>query len=206
MGNVPISVISDKSSRKALKTLFEETAPIESMRIRSVIPDNPTQSHKLALITKKVHKDQTSCTAYVVFKNEEDATKAVSALNGTLFGNNHLRVDLASNSSKPSSKKSIFLGNLPHKIDDETLWNLFQSCGTLNNVRVVRDKTTGMSKGFGFVEFKEKSSVELALKLNGSDCLGRKLRISKCAKAEYLKKKVERKAMRKNRMSQSKAI
>lgn len=116
----------------------------------------------------------------------QEASKACEALNGTIFEKHHIRVDISSNvSQKPASKKSIFIGNLPTKVKDESLWTIFASCGSISNVRVIRDRETGMSKGFGYVTFREKASVELAQQLNGTKCEGRPMRVSKCAKPGY---------------------
>jgi RNA recognition motif-containing protein len=103
-----------------------------------------------------------------------------------VFEGHHLRVDIAANSEqKPATKKSIFVGNLPLAVNDESLWKVFESCGPILYVRVIRDKETGLGKGFGYVAFKEKAAVELAVQLNGSICEGRPLRVSKCAKPGY---------------------
>lgn len=58
----------------------------------------------------------------------------------------------------------------------------FEDCGEILNVRIVRDRKTGIGKGFGYVLFNDKSSVELALKLDGTDCQGRKMRVQRAVK------------------------
>ena len=49
-------------------------------------------------------------------------------------------------------------------------------------MRIIRDRATSVGKGFAYVQFKDSSSVPLALKLNGKLCLKRELRITRCKK------------------------
>jgi RNA recognition motif-containing protein len=81
----------------------------------------------------------------------------------------------------------VFIGNLPLSISEETIWEFFGSCGQVINVRIVRDKTTNLGKGFGYVTFADKSTIELALQLAGTDCGGRPIRINKCTKEGFHK-------------------
>lgn len=75
----------------------------------------------------------------------------------------------------------MFVGNLPFTVKDESLWSIFAICGEVTSVRCVRDQATSIGKGFAYVEFRDRSSVSLALELNGSEHIGRKLRVTKCA-------------------------
>jgi nucleolar protein 12 len=117
----------------------------------------------------------------------EEGARACLVENSTLFEGKHLRVDLAAKDHKNDTKKSIFIGNLPFNISEEKVWDFFGTCGQVTNVRLVRDRKTNLGKGFGYVTFAEKSSIELALQLAGSECAGREIRISKCTKEGYHK-------------------
>lgn len=72
--------------------------------------------------------------------------------------------------------------------EDEELWNLFKPCGSISHVRIVRDGRTGMAKGFGYVNFKDSDSVQLALEMEKVVLKDRELRISLC-EANRAKKK-----------------
>jgi nucleolar protein 12 len=73
---------------------------------------------------------------------------------------------------------------LPFTLNEEQLWQLFGQCGQVDKVRLIRDRLTGIGKGFAYVQFRERSSVPLALELDGSmKCAGRLLRIQKCSAA-----------------------
>lgn len=50
-------------------------------------------------------------------------------------------------------KRSLFVGNLAFNIDDEAVRNHFEEFGTVEGVRLIRDKATGVGKGFGYVLF-----------------------------------------------------
>lgn len=60
----------------------------------------------------------------------------------------------------------------------------FEKFGDIKNVRIIEDRETEKSKGFGYVEFENIESVEKALELNGQDLDGRSLRVGKVQKKE----------------------
>lgn len=71
---------------------------------------------------------------------------------------------------------NIFVGSLPWATDDQKLADLFSQFGSVLRAKVIRDKATGRSKGFGFVEMEDDAAAQEAInKLNGSDYEGRKL-------------------------------
>jgi RNA recognition motif-containing protein len=73
----------------------------------------------------------------------------------------------------------IYVGNLPYKAADEDLKGLFAVHGEVASARVVTDRVTGQSKGFGFVEMPDRDSAQKAIEaLNGYDFMGRKLRVN----------------------------
>ncbi|NWY02353.1 RBM34 protein, partial [Nothoprocta ornata] len=175
VGNLPVNC-----TVQMLKSLFKEYGQIESIRFRSVVPAEDTFSKKLAAIKRKVHPNMKYINAYVVFKEECDAIKALKK-NGTQIASGfHIRVDLASQNSSHDNKRSIFLGNLSYDISDDAVREHFADCGNIVAVRVVRDRQTGMGKGFGYILFENTDAVQLALKLNNSDLMGRKVRVKRC--------------------------
>uniref|UniRef100_G1PU38 RNA-binding protein 34 n=1 Tax=Myotis lucifugus TaxID=59463 RepID=G1PU38_MYOLU len=182
VGNLPVTC-----NKKKLKSFFKEYGPIESVRFRSVIPAEGTMSKKLAAIKRKIHPDQKNINAYVVFKDESAATKALNSRNGTEIANGfRIRVDLASETSS-RDKRSVFVGNLPYKIEDSVVEDHFLDCGNIVAVRIVRDPLTGVGRGFGYVLFENTDAVHLALKLNNSELMGRKLRVMRSVHKDKLK-------------------
>ena len=73
----------------------------------------------------------------------------------------------------------IYVGNLPYQADDQKLQELFAQHGTVTSARVIVDKFSGESKGFGFVEMPDKTEALTAIKAtNEQDFMGRNLRVN----------------------------
>ncbi len=70
----------------------------------------------------------------------------------------------------------LYVGNLPYKTDDEALKAQFSAAGSVSSAKVIRDRDTGRSKGFGFVEFATDAEANKAIEMfNGQEMEGRKL-------------------------------
>ncbi|KAB0352541.1 hypothetical protein FD754_017398 [Muntiacus muntjak] len=188
VGNLPVTC-----NKKKLKSFFKEYGQIESVRFRSLFsPPVPlTLSLRVAsffffLCRRKIHPDQKNINAYVVFKDESAATKALER-NGAQFAEGfRVRVDLATETSS-RDKRSVFVGNLPYKVEESAVEKHFLACGNVVAVRIVRDQVTGVGRGFGYVLFENTDAVHLALKLNNSELMGRKLRVMRSVHKEKLK-------------------
>ncbi|WVY95840.1 hypothetical protein V8G54_030399, partial [Vigna mungo] len=73
----------------------------------------------------------------------------------------------------------LFVGNLPFSVDSAQLAELFESVGVVEVVEVIYDKTTGRSRGFGFVTMSSVEEVEAAVQqFNGYELDGRALRVN----------------------------
>jgi RNA recognition motif-containing protein len=71
---------------------------------------------------------------------------------------------------------NIFVANLNFKVQNDNLKKLFESFGEVSSAKVVMDKTTGRSKGFGFVEMPNDSEAKVAIsELNNKEAFGRAL-------------------------------
>ena len=74
------------------------------------------------------------------------------------------------------NNRKLFVGSLPWGVDDAQLAQLFAQAGTVVSAQVVKDRETGRSRGFGFVEMSSDEEAQNAVKnLNGSDVDGRKI-------------------------------
>lgn len=79
----------------------------------------------------------------------------------------------------------LFVGGLPFSTSDEELNELFSAHGTVASAVVVKDRDTGRSKGFGFVEFENDDEGKAAEKaLNGSDVGGRSITVNEARPRE----------------------
>ncbi|XP_012273382.1 nucleolar protein 12 [Orussus abietinus] len=175
IGNLP------KETTKAhLKKEFSVFGLIHSIRLRGIIPSNPGIPIKEAAIKRKIHPKINTIIAYIHFKSEESAKKAIK-LNGRKFNGNFLRVDIVAKANeKPDHKKAVFLGNLPFEVEENMIWELFGDCGKIESVRIIRDSKTGIGRGYGYVNFQSVDSVALALNLDGSKVLHREIRVQPC--------------------------
>ncbi len=71
----------------------------------------------------------------------------------------------------------LFVGSLSFSVADQDLRKLFEPFGTIRSARVITDRDTGQSRGFGFVEFTTADAAQQALSLDGSSFEGRRLAV-----------------------------
>lgn len=75
--------------------------------------------------------------------------------------------------------KKLYVGNLPYSVDDEALHQHFAQFGAVDSAKVIMDRDTGRSKGFGFVEMADDSAADTAIeRANGADLNGRAINVS----------------------------
>ncbi|MDR2695695.1 MAG: RNA-binding protein [Deltaproteobacteria bacterium] len=79
---------------------------------------------------------------------------------------------------------SMYVGNLPFSADQTTLQSLFAPFGEVISARVMSDRDTGRSRGFGFVEMDPADARKAMSSLDGTELEGRKLRINEAEKRE----------------------
>ncbi len=73
----------------------------------------------------------------------------------------------------------IYVGNLPYSVTDEDLRDVFGEYGELASAEVIKDKFSGQSKGFGFVDMPSSAQATAAIKaLHETDLKGRKLTVN----------------------------
>ena len=74
---------------------------------------------------------------------------------------------------------NIFVGSLPFKLEEADLKELFEAYGEVSSVKLINDRETGRSKGFGFVEMPDDENAQQAISaLNGSEVAGRTIAVS----------------------------
>ena len=75
---------------------------------------------------------------------------------------------------------NIFVGSLPFSINEADLKDSFEVYGTVSSVKIITDKFTGRSKGFGFVEMPNDNEASKAIEeLNGATVSGRTIVVNK---------------------------
>ncbi len=75
--------------------------------------------------------------------------------------------------------KKLYVGNLPFSATDQVLVDTFSQCGTVESAKIIIDRDTGRSKGFGFVEMASDAEAADAIsKFNGADYDGRAMTVN----------------------------
>ena len=75
--------------------------------------------------------------------------------------------------------KKLFVGNLDYSMTNEQLAKMFESYGPVEEVRIIMDRMTNRSKGFGFVEMTTAEEAQKAIELfNGKELDGRAIKVS----------------------------
>lgn len=81
--------------------------------------------------------------------------------------------------------KKIYVGNLPFTATNESLSEVFSRFGDVSSSKIIMDRDTGRSKGFGFVEMNDGDAADSAIsQLNGSDLGGRSLTVNEARPME----------------------
>ena len=74
---------------------------------------------------------------------------------------------------------NIYVGNLSYNATEEELREAFESFGQVESVKIITDKYSGRSKGFGFIEMPDGDEAKAAItKMNGEELSGRTLRVN----------------------------
>lgn len=81
--------------------------------------------------------------------------------------------------------KKLYVGNLPYSFTEGTLNDLFGQIGAVESCRLITDRDSGRSKGFGFVEMSSEEDAEKAIsELNGKEVEGRALTVNEARPQE----------------------
>ena len=73
----------------------------------------------------------------------------------------------------------LYVGNLPFSVTDQVLMDTFSQCGTVESAKIITDRDSGRSKGFGFVEMTTLQEANKAIEnLNERDFKGRSLKVN----------------------------
>lgn len=94
---------------------------------------------------------------------------------------------------------NIYVGNLPYGLDRDELRNVFSAYGEVTAARIVMDRETNKSKGFGFVEMPDDAQAKAAIEaLNGSEISGRKAVVNEARPREERPRRDARPPRQKN--------
>src|SRR4030042_1682537 len=80
---------------------------------------------------------------------------------------------------KEEVRMNIYVGNLSHQVTEDELKKAFEAFGQVTSVSIIKDKFSGESRGFGFVEMPAKAEAQSAINgLNGKELQGRALNVN----------------------------
>ena len=75
--------------------------------------------------------------------------------------------------------RKLYVGNLPYTVTESSLSDKFAEFGTVESIKLITDRDTGQSKGFGFIEMGTDAEASAAIeKLNGTDYEGRAMNVN----------------------------
>ena len=74
--------------------------------------------------------------------------------------------------------KKLYVGNLPFQTTEDDLDSMFGQIGSVESVRIITDRDTGRSRGFGFVEMGDEDADKAIEQLNGNELDGRALTVN----------------------------
>lgn len=80
--------------------------------------------------------------------------------------------------------RTLYVGNLPWATKGEDLEEIFSQYGQVHGSRVIIDRQTGRSKGFGFVEVSDEDAFKMIEALNGADIEGRFITVNEAKQKE----------------------
>jgi RNA recognition motif-containing protein len=91
---------------------------------------------------------------------------------------------------------NIYVGNLHYKLAEEDLKEVFEEYGSVSSAKIIMDRSTGKSKGFGFVEMPDDEVAKHAIdNLNGVELMGRSLRVNVARNKTGSRPRIKRQAV-----------
>ncbi|WP_257264587.1 RNA-binding protein [Endozoicomonas sp. ONNA2] len=81
-------------------------------------------------------------------------------------------------------KRTLYIGNLAYTAVEEDLEQAFESFGVIEDIKLMRDRETGRSRGFAFITFEQETEAEAARAMDGKEVAGRSLRVNEARHRE----------------------
>ena len=101
----------------------------------------------------------------------------LSAFVAPLFGNDSNTATSTPTQTSPEDVKTLYVGNLPYRANETAIRELFSAHGTVQSVRLMKDKHTGKRRGFGFVEMATADIDKAISALNDTEFQQRTLKV-----------------------------
>lgn len=171
-----VSNIEQSIDERSLEDLFAMAGPVLSIRM---LPDRQRTGFSYA---------------FIQYDSEKAAKLAQHALDGRVLNNNPIKIGYAFQSQQAikdsENYTNIFVGDLSSEVNDEILSKAFQRFGSMVEARVMWDMTTGRSRSYGFVSFKDASDAARALEQMDGEWLGsRPIRCNWAQRSQFTPRK-----------------
>ncbi|CAK8566697.1 unnamed protein product [Lathyrus sativus] len=168
VGNLPYDVDSEK-----LAMLFESAGTVE---ISEVVYNRETdQSRGFGFVTMSTVEEAEA--AVEKFNRYDYNGRSLTVNKAAPRGSRPVREDRPPRTYEPVSR--VYVGNLPWQIDESRLEQVFSEHGKVVSVRIVNDRETGRSRGFGFVTMSDEKEMNDAIAaLDGQSLEGRTIKVS----------------------------
>jgi RNA recognition motif-containing protein len=153
-----------KTTKIELQEMFSEFGTVESLHMPTRLDGRPKG------------------TCMITFSSDAEAKSAL-AMDGKMCGDRWMRVNLpkqipfVDENLKPDGCKKIFFSNIPFKVNEDQVRSIFQHCGDIVHVSIVKDFATNSSRGFGFIEFHDTEATDKAVKLCNTYIDGRLMNV-----------------------------
>ncbi|MBB1271110.1 RNA-binding protein [Shewanella sp. SR44-3] len=126
--------------------------------------------------------------AFAIFQFAADVPAYITFVAGAVLASLILTFvsDTSAQSDEPyvGPTMTLYVGNLPYRVHEGEVKELFGEYGPVNSVRLVRDRKTGRRKGFGFVEMSESGAQKAMTKLNDFSFQERTLKVREAKSQE----------------------
>eukprot|EP00181_Compsopogon_caeruleus_P004187 CAMPEP_0184688646 /NCGR_PEP_ID=MMETSP0312-20130426/30213_1 /TAXON_ID=31354 /ORGANISM="Compsopogon coeruleus, Strain SAG 36.94" /LENGTH=188 /DNA_ID=CAMNT_0027145903 /DNA_START=708 /DNA_END=1274 /DNA_ORIENTATION=- len=118
--------------------------------------------------------------AFVASKGPARSGVSMRAFNGDGYSDSEEEAPPRRRSYSDNNENKLFVGNLSWGVTDTDLLDAFEQYGAVTEAKVMTDRETGRSRGFGFVTYDSPESAQEAMEaLNGIELLGRAIRVSR---------------------------
>jgi len=168
-----IGNLDKRVTANMIEDIFRKGLPAVKDKVHSAKMVPPTMD-----AMGRVCTDESGC--FVKFTDHLTAELGMEFINGREFFGKKVKVRFAVESENGGAKVigtsvSIYVGDLDEDVDDKRLKQFFDPCGEVLSVKVVKDPTTGVSKGFGFVSFSNKMDAQNAIDDMNGQQLGKRM-------------------------------
>lgn len=132
---------------------------LESLRQKGILVSDVSKPQAMAIARKKRIKDKKAIPRFKIIAPNKDFVTAKKLPKKEIS-----QEELITNSFDDSDYAKIFIENIPFDCSEDSLEVLFSKYGEISSIRIPKSHYTGKSRGFAFIEFDKKSSVDAALK------------------------------------------